>query len=159
VARAPDQAATWLTLSTVYRIVGRKDDSLQAAERAATLMPNSVQVLVNYGRSLEEVGQFENSLTMYTRALEMNPEKDLSYRVGRLLVRLGRGEEAEQHLLAANKDSPHDEALFLLAKYYDEQGRFEEAMLGYEALLKIESAHTAEVRERLTLLKARPGER
>ncbi len=158
VARAPDQAGPWITLSTVYRILGRAEDALNASEQAASLAPNSPEVLGSYGRALEEMGQFENSLTMYTRVLEMNPEsKDLSFRVGRLLVLLERGEEAERHLLQANQGSPHDEALLLLAGFYAEQGRIEEAILGYEALTKIESAHTAEAKTRLRVLRGKTG--
>jgi tetratricopeptide (TPR) repeat protein len=59
--------------------MGRNDDSLRCATKAAELDPLSVSVNLGLGRALERVGRFDDALARYRKAMEIDPSVPSSY--------------------------------------------------------------------------------
>lgn len=150
VRRDPKLAGAWLNLSILYRRLGRLQDSIDAAEKAATLAPQAQEAQSNLGAAYEAAHKNKEAAAAFLHALQIGPPNaELHYRAGRVLLRLGRGKEAERELLAANHGRPHPAALWDLARYYEETGRKREAVTAYQALIKLGGKRAGEARERL----------
>lgn len=150
VASQPDLAGAWLSLSILSRKMGLDEESVTAAERAAALAPRSIEALANQGKALEDAGRGEDAIVAYQRAVEAGAaDRDLRYRLGRLLVAAGRLEEGEVMLLQANEGQPHHEALWELGQLYERQGRTEDALTAYQALIRVGSFYAGKAKGRI----------
>ena len=71
------------------------EDWVQAAERyerALSEFPKNVSALTTLGLAYSELGQFSDSLRVYTEALKLSPgDAALLERIGRMHEQLGRG--------------------------------------------------------------------
>jgi Flp pilus assembly protein TadD len=159
VTRDPENAGAWITLSTVLRNLRAPDEALEAAERAAALVPESPQALSNLGAACEAAGDTARAVSAYRRVVEAGgASREILFRLGRALVVSGRDAEAERPLVLANEGQPHPEALILLARLYERTGRLEEARLAYGALQGLRSPYREEARERFRALGGDAGD-
>ena len=76
---SPSSAKAYQGCSRLYGLMGRNNDSLRYAERAAELDPLSVILNVNLGRALERVGRFGDALARYRKAIEIDPSVPTSH--------------------------------------------------------------------------------
>jgi tetratricopeptide (TPR) repeat protein len=98
-ARAPERAAPRHRLGRLLLLQG--DPAGAAAEllRATQLDPDSAEIAIDLGRALEASGDSAGAERAYRQALAHEPAPPLAhYRLGTLLARTGRREEAGRHL-------------------------------------------------------------
>jgi len=146
-------AGAWLNLSILKRRLGHPEKSVAAAVKAAALAPEAQETQSNLGAAYEAAGKNAEAAGAFLKALEIGPPNpELHYRAGRVLLRLGRGDEAEREFLAANRDHPHPAALWDLARYYEAVGRKRDAVTAYRALIKIGAPTAERARDRLRAL-------
>ena len=119
--------------------MGRFDDALSSYDRALTLKPDFVQVLINRGVLLAELGRNEEALASYDKALTFVPDNiEAAYNRGHVLERMRRYDDA----LAA-----YDRALAIrptLAEAHANRGntlrelkRFPESLASYDQALAL----------------------
>lgn len=74
IALKPDFGPAWANLGDALRLTARQADaSFEAYRRAATLMPNSAEILNKLGAALQIRGQFRDGETVLRRALQLAP--------------------------------------------------------------------------------------
>jgi hypothetical protein len=120
-------------------------------------------VLVSLGlTSWCQVGAWKNSLTLFRRALEVNPHNFLAHNnLGFTLAQRGRFEEAVHHYQAAVELNPNfPDAFFNLANALEIMGRTEEAISCYRRVLGLNPSLAGTHRRlgRLLLQKGRREE-
>ena len=153
VTAQPDLAAAWLTLSVAYRKNGESAKALEAARRGAALAPNSMAASLALAAALVGAGDRMGALGAYQHAQELgNKDSAVRFEMGRLLVELGKDEDAESYLLAANEGAPHSAALLALGALYERAGRIEDARTAYETLTRLRTPQAGEARKRLRAL-------
>jgi len=76
---SPSGATAYRGCSRLYGLMGKSEDSLRCATKAAELDPLSVNVNLNLGRALERVGRFDDALARYRKAIEIDPSVPNSY--------------------------------------------------------------------------------
>jgi len=69
VAAAPQQLQLWLSLAAVLRTLGRREEELQALERALVLDPTHLVVLLQKGALLDLMGKPRSAAAIYSHAL------------------------------------------------------------------------------------------
>jgi Flp pilus assembly protein TadD len=79
--------------------------------------------------------------------------------MGRVLIEAGYFEQAEGHLLAANREKPHPPALWALGQLYEKADRLDDAATAYSALVKLRGPQAEEARARLEVVNAKRRER
>jgi aspartate beta-hydroxylase len=69
VAAAPQQLSFWLSLAAALRVLARRDEELQALERALALDPTHLVVLLQKGALLDLMNKPRSAAAVYTHAL------------------------------------------------------------------------------------------
>jgi tetratricopeptide (TPR) repeat protein len=132
----PDDAQAWLTSATVYRVLGRYDDSLAACERVAARADPAVAELCKQSvRGL--TGDLPSAYAAISQVNSQGmPAEERAWRdseLGEMAVRLGNDDQAERWFQSGLRASPGD--FYIRASYADlllRNGRAQEAL----ALLK-----------------------
>jgi tetratricopeptide (TPR) repeat protein len=106
------------------------DAALAAAESASRLKPDYASTYVLLAQLLEAGNRQEEALSLYTRAVEADPENAMAeFGLGRLLAAKGDSEAALTHLLRARDLSPDAPAIRgALAQAYRQTGDREAAL-------------------------------
>ena len=95
VKRWPDDAESWLQLSTVNGRLGRFDEAGECSQRAIALQPDFCDAHVNLGSVLQRKGRHEEALAEYHKALQIDPEHlDAHFKIGLVYTALGRYDDA-----------------------------------------------------------------
>jgi tetratricopeptide (TPR) repeat protein len=108
--------------------------------------PDNARAHVNYGIELGKLGQPEEALKHFARAIALDTEFVASghYHSGATCLELGRLDEALAHLQAAVRIAPeHSDAQFTLANALVQAGRPAEAVAHFEAALRVKPAADA----------------
>jgi tetratricopeptide (TPR) repeat protein len=133
-------------------------DSVALFERALAVTSNNEVIHYHYGVALFELRDLEGAVVQLERAMLLNPANvDARATLGRVRVKQGRAEQAEEQFRAALELRPRDAELhFRLGSLLVERGADEEA-IGHlrEALLA--NPTFAEARLRLARALARLG--
>ena len=104
--------------------------AIEQWERRIEAGPGNPEVLVGLGYAYQEAGRYEDALTAYDDALELDTENLAAlYNRGVVLLELGRDEEAEAGLAAVLEIAPdHVLAAKTLGEHYIAQHDFEAAL-------------------------------
>ncbi|MBN2564222.1 MAG: tetratricopeptide repeat protein [Candidatus Eisenbacteria bacterium] len=70
---ASDSPRTFAPLAEAYRLAGRLDDALRAAERGAAAFPAHVGIAIVLARTLTDLNDFERAREAYVRVLRLDP--------------------------------------------------------------------------------------
>ena len=132
----PDDAQAWLTSATVFRVLGRYEDSLAACERVAVRADPAVAELCRQSvRGL--TGDLPSAYAAISQVNSQGmPAEERAWRdseLGEMAVRLGNDDQAERWFQSGLRSSPGD--FYIRASYADlllRNGRPREAL----ALLK-----------------------
>jgi tetratricopeptide (TPR) repeat protein len=135
LAEYPDQPDAWHLLGVVLRDLGAWEDAVSAFGHAHTTRPEDHTVLVNRGRTLQDLGRIESALNDFRAALDLdNASLDARLSLGELLDTQGQWEEAQAVLqpaltLVSVSDNPTllSEVHYLLAQSLHHQRRLTEA--------------------------------
>ena len=91
----------------VLRTLGRKDEGLTVLRQGARVCPRSPELNFNLGNALTEAGDHEGA--HYRAAGTLDPDDlEAARACGRMLMRLGRFDEALEHYAAALGRRPDD---------------------------------------------------
>ncbi len=107
--RYPEHGISWMVLGATLKQAGRNEDALQAAIRAAQLLPNDVNALSNLGGIQTDLNMLKDSEANLRRAISIDPEHRQSlHNLGATLVKLDRMLEAEEVLRQSLKHEPRN---------------------------------------------------
>lgn len=73
LASQPDDASLWVNLAAALRTLGRRDDEMQAIDRALALEPRNVRVILQKGSLQELLGRRRAAAMSYRMALQLVP--------------------------------------------------------------------------------------
>jgi tetratricopeptide (TPR) repeat protein len=134
-------------LGADYESRGQLQEALRIALTLASEEPYRSVPVVLGARILMKMGRTEDALRMFSLADEREPNLDARHEMGRLLIRLGRAEEAIAPLRAALSLSTRNEAVrYDLAAALAMSGRLAEARAVAETLLRDNPGHAAAAR-------------
>jgi tetratricopeptide (TPR) repeat protein len=96
LAAAPENVAEYRYLARAYLLGGEHEEARDVVEAGLEIDPNDRHLLEARGSVLEAQGRYEDALTTWKRAFELDQEASISPRFSRvfLLQRLGRLDEA-----------------------------------------------------------------
>ncbi len=109
VQSAPDSAHARARLAASLAGFGREREALPHAQQGVALDPESASAYALLGRIQASLGELEPAAVAYERALALGGETGLERRLGDVLVRLGRFEDALPHYRAAIESDPGDD--------------------------------------------------
>lgn len=102
VASHPDLGAAWHNLALALADLDRVDESVAAARRAATLLPEHPGVLTFLGKQLRTQGRLRSATAVLQRACTLVPDDaDVLTALGNTLFYLGEIDEALGHFRRA----------------------------------------------------------
>lgn len=129
VEMKPGDMAAHSMLGTVLAASGRDAEAEIALQQSINLNPKASRAIIELAKLRNKHGQPEEAADLYQRAAKISalPDADLA-QLGRLLMQLDRGEEAEQFVSSAIEqlDDPR-RARRALAELFHNQGRNAEA--------------------------------
>ena len=102
---APDHARAWHLLALIALQTNRPHDALAPLSQAVRLDPNDLAALKDYARTLSILGQREEALLVYERAIELSPQDPE--------LHAGRGNAHFERQEFARAVDSYDEALRL----------------------------------------------
>ncbi len=147
----------WRGVGRSYVELGHVDSARYAFERALTIDTTYASAHFSLALLYEDEGEFDLALSHARRALELSQDNvDYRYLVGSYLVRMGRSEDAIEHLLAVAEARPwHHASHYNLGQALLHTGRQEqgEAMLERAERLR---AVDAKVVQHLNTVQAVP---
>jgi Flp pilus assembly protein TadD len=95
----PANARAWYMLGLIYKNQAESEKSLQAFESASKFVPNDPDVFYFIGLAYSELDQNEKAVASFQHVLELNPyHASAEFGLARALQRLGKSDEARQHL-------------------------------------------------------------
>lgn len=120
--------------SHVQRLMGQLDDAARSAEAALETLPDYHYALAVLAEAREDQGRLEEALALARRHVEVAPHPENRLRVGQLLARTGRADEAaaafaEFEAGARAESEKTDNANRELAFYLADEGHDPEAAL------------------------------
>ena len=109
VAKLPSKPVPWgsrtlYNLGREYMYAKRPDKAVEIVERCMAQYPDTYHCYFARGAIYYELGEFKQALPYFSRAVILKPESGIGhYRLGLLLEKLGRTEEAKAHLHRASE--------------------------------------------------------
>ncbi len=107
VAKLPDRPVPWgsrtlYNLGREYMYAKRPEKAVSVVERCMTQYPDTYHCYFARGAIYYELGKFKQALPYFTRAITLKPRSGVAhYRLGMLLEKLGRDQEAKAYLRSA----------------------------------------------------------
>jgi tetratricopeptide (TPR) repeat protein len=82
-------------MAEMYRLAGKHDAALAAAQRAAQLEPNEVEIQVQLATILGDIGKLDQAVEIYQKVIKGDPESPrYRFLLGGLLTKFERNDEA-----------------------------------------------------------------
>ena len=136
LARQPADVEALLGLSDALLLAGQAGEAGKALRRAQAASPSYWAVPNKLGFVLVSTGRVEEAVAAFRRAVDLAPENARSLvNLGTALVLAGQPEEAADAFRRSIAVAPTAEAYSALATVEYYQGRFDEAVAGYERAL------------------------
>lgn len=149
LALAPDRAASWSLLGRILRHERLFDEALSSHEKAESLAPDSVRVVIEHAETLETSGRIKEAGEWYQRALLLSPENALVYeRLGLQLLAQGDTKRADAILRLGLQRCGETDALHAgLGEVLFRLGSFNQAVDAFLAALALNPFHTGACRQ------------
>jgi tetratricopeptide (TPR) repeat protein len=139
----PGDLEAWLGCVQACEAAGQYSKALQFYEGlGAEQMPGS-DLILNWGRCLEALGEREGALHKFAEAIERNPESANAYfNCGDLLYKMGHFEQAAHiYQLGLKRDTANAQAWFVLGNCFAKLNISTGATTSYEQALQIQPNH------------------
>jgi tetratricopeptide (TPR) repeat protein len=108
LGRFPNNGEAYYGLARNGMMQGKPEDAKKNFEKAIELMPESMEVQVNFANFLEAQDDLDAAIRLYQRALKINPANaDFNYFLAGAFVRQKKLKEAKDSFEAALKVMPH----------------------------------------------------
>ena len=143
----PKDAGIWTNLGALYRASGRHDMARLAQLRAFRLDSDDKGILNNYANILSDLGEYETSIELRHRSLEIDPSNAMHHAmIGRCYRGLGRYRDAIDYLMPKVAEFPQEPEIELqLAFAQLGAGDYGAAFRTYEARWRTEEIAPADV--------------
>ena len=106
----PEHQFAWKVLGAIFRQIDRKEEAVNANQKAAGLPPQDAEIHSNLGVTLQELGRLDEAAASYKQAIALNPDfVEAHYNVGTILEGLGRLDEAAENFRQAIALRPDSE--------------------------------------------------
>jgi len=141
IALAPNFAAAYRQLAKVWTQLDKREKATECWYQAFKIEPNwaTADEHVTLGNSFVELGNFQQAIESYSRAIELNPKLATAYHnLGEMLVGQKRWDEAianYRQAIAINPDS--FESYHSLGKTWADRGECDRAIACYRKSLEI----------------------
>lgn len=157
LAREPRNANAWSDLGTVRVKQDAPEQALPAFERALALAPNHPDALNNMAQALRRLSRFDQARTLLERLVAVRPGVAQPLRaLGEVQVKTGDVTGAiESFQQALELDREDARTRLGLGDAYESAGRFPQARMQYEAILRRQPASPLALAR---LLQQREGE-
>ena len=139
IALVPGEQLFHLTRSSILRRAGDLDGSIEALRTALAQNPEDVEILNDLGVQLLVIGQLDEALTQFQRAIDRDPRFAVAYENFSMAKRFGP-EDAEQvatlEALVAAPETSEDSSIhlhFALGKMLDDMASYERAFHHYKS--------------------------
>jgi tetratricopeptide (TPR) repeat protein len=143
----PDFADAWANASLLLGGMGRLDEALAAARRAAGLAPENATVMYSLASAKMKSGLLEEAVEDYRAVIERDAGHVLAMTdLADALIRtesLEEAHEAASRVVEADPGNPHSH--FLLATACQKLDRVEEAVTHYRNVVRMDLGHTLAV--------------
>jgi predicted O-linked N-acetylglucosamine transferase (SPINDLY family) len=129
LAAAPSVVDYHVALIEMLTRLRRGEEAMAAARRAVALRPADAQLQSHIGMLLAGAGQYAEAITLYEKAMALDPEPLTAYRLAYALQGAGRFEDAVvacERVLAIKPD--HHDAMVSLAAMLEKVHRVDEAI-------------------------------
>ncbi|MGH9331183.1 MAG: protein kinase domain-containing protein [Vicinamibacterales bacterium] len=131
----PSLANAYSGYSYYLIAMGRVDEAVANARRAAELDPLSPRLVGSYGRTLYRARRYEEAIGRYLRALEIDPEDRPSLsRIAEAYIQLGNYQEALTFIDRLEKVGSAPTAKRVRGRIYAAMGRTSEALAEVERI-------------------------
>jgi len=139
-AKSPDKARPHHNLGMALQRAGRIDEAMAEYERVLEIRPEHAIAHNNLGNIYREKGRLADAARVLQRAIRLDPQhikaKGAHSNLGNVLLELGRYVEAEAAYKKALEINPEGiRTQYNLAKLYEAQGRWDEAIDLHETLV------------------------
>lgn len=121
---------SWINLGHCYLQVGKGDKAIQAFQQ----LPLSAESLTCQGNAHFKMGNFEEAIALYLRAIELREEAGTYNNLGCALKKIGLLQDAVYAFNDSLAVQPSEDAAYNLLILYIECGRITEAMTLYRTV-------------------------
>ena len=94
-------------LTVLYANLGRKEEAIRTAEKMTNLNPNDGNLFDSYGEALMILGEYEQALTKFEKAIELEPKGWFAFqtylKMGTCYEKLENLDKAEENYLKGKK--------------------------------------------------------
>ncbi|WP_417782741.1 tetratricopeptide repeat protein [Terasakiella pusilla] len=137
VQQVPNDHVAWYYLSLVAYKQGEREIAIKLVDKSLSLSPRYVEALQNKGVMLSELGHWQESCAVLTKAHKLDRKNPNILSLLALSFK-GAGEYGKalvfiKKAIAQDKSNPH--LTFNMANIYREKGAVDEALSGYEKAL------------------------
>ena len=143
VGMGPETVEHWLDLARYYIYLEDYDEAVNVLGKAATTLPDSSEIYLYWGTSLERIGRFDEAIEVYQQGLVRLPGNDELYLYwGIALEQQDAWEEAIDIYRQALESSPGNATLHVRwGISLGQQQRWEEALVQYGEAVPADSSH------------------
>ena len=156
------QVQTYNHIAQIYYETGQTEAAILTGQKAIQLFHNSVRnsqgydktsdseyttflanIHANLAMAYEDIGQLEQAITQYQKALELLPIKSALHReLAGVYWKMRRYTEAEAHYRIVIADDTTDvQAVYRLGIIFLTKGDYEEAIAQFEKVIELDAAH------------------
>lgn len=152
-----DRMGHYIKRGIVYAKNNQMELAMDDFQSAVFEEPDNYMLYLEIYQSLKKMGDEEDGISFLNQALSIDAktEEEMAMR-GQVLVLLGRQEEAVE-LFQKAADKGCMEASFMLAKCYEDMGKYSDAEMIYQRLLAKEN-ESATIYNQLAICKMKQGD-
>jgi len=141
IAADPDFALAYSELGKAYQKLGDHENAVSAFRKAAKLDPWSSESQVQLAAACRQLGNYSEAAAAYARAVELDP-KNLDAMLGTAECHLKAGQYLKSLVYCEQAEQAGErtgEVLRLLARVYEGQKDYEQAIRVYRRLLSLKA--------------------
>lgn len=140
----PLRHASHNLLAILFSVTQQLDKAILVWRELEKDLPNDVNILSNIGMALTDLARYDEAIRYLLRATRLAPSYATAHlNLGVAFFRNGEIEKARaSNQQAIIHDSGCSEARFNLAKIFEKEGNFEEAVRTYSELLELDPKYT-----------------
>ncbi len=127
----------------IARLTGRPDMAVRSLQRALAITSDDPRLHCDLAAALKDVGQYDNAVLSYVKALELDPKfVDALVHLGNLMRKMGHNDQALKSYLAALEIDPHSaNAYSAIGATQLDGGLVEQSILWFEKARAIDEQH------------------